>query len=118
MIHSKRKWVVAAAIILLIVAVIVGTEAMGSGKSLPKVRNGYVAVIRIDGEIYGGPPTGNVFSSNGTSSEQVMSELESARKDVNAKAILLRINSPVGLQGLHKKFLKNWIKLRTRENRL
>ena len=99
MIHSKRKWVVAAAIILLIVAVIVGTEAMGSGKSLPKVRNGYVAVIRIDGEIYGGPPTGNVFSSNGTSSEQVMSELESARKDVNAKAILLRINSPGGSTG-------------------
>ena len=24
----------------------------------------------------------------------------------------------VGLQGLHKKFLKNWIKLRTRENQL
>lgn len=58
---------------------------------------GYVAVVRIDGEIYGGAEGGNLLaSSSGAASERVMKELRAARTDPKAKSVLLRINSPGG----------------------
>ena len=56
-----------------------------------------MAVVRIDGAIYGGPETDSMLSgSSGSSSEEIMRELQEARKDPQAKAILIRINSPGG----------------------
>lgn len=61
---------------------------------------GYVAVVRIDGEIYGGAEGGNLLaSSSGAASERVMKELRAARTDPKAKSVLLRINSPGGSAG-------------------
>ena len=58
---------------------------------------GYVAVIRIDGALYGGEDAGGLLAQQqGTASERVMRELREARLDPQARAVLLRLNTPGG----------------------
>lgn len=109
---SKRKWVVLLLIVLVIAAVLAGTAGGWAKNGARLDPRGYVAVVRIDGEIYGGPPSGDVLSEGGTSSEEVMEELEDARKDVNAKAILLRINSPGGSTGATQEIAEEMDKIK------
>lgn len=67
------------------------------GEAFVKKERGYVAVIRVEGEIYGGADAGGFLSrEQGAASERVMREFREARLDENAKAVLLRINSPGG----------------------
>ena len=92
-----KKWIMVMLAVLVISAAAAGfmpewkkTSAIGKGKD-------YVAEIRIDGTIYGGPRNGTLLgASEGVSSEQVMYEMEQARKDNRVKGVLLRINSPGG----------------------
>ena len=98
MIHSKRTWILIVAGILLLTAILAGTAELWGRNLTALSGKGYIAVIRIDGEIYGGP-AGDFLSQGGASSEEIMAELEAARKDDNAKAVLIRINTPGGSTG-------------------
>ena len=94
---AKRKWVIAA--VILLVAAALGAACMNvwQDRSFQNKGKGYVAVIRIDGPIYGGAGSESVLnSSEGVSSEDLMRQFQAARKDPQAKAILVRINSPGG----------------------
>ena len=95
--RAKRKWVIAA--VILLVAAALGAACMNvwQDRSFQNKGKGYVAVIRIDGPIYGGAGSESVLnSSEGVSSEDLMRQFQAARKDPQAKAILVRINSPGG----------------------
>ena len=75
---------------------------------------GYVAVVRIDGAIYGGPESDSMFdNSGGASSEEIMRQLKKAREDPKAKAILLRINSPGGSTGATQEIAEEMDKIRS-----
>lgn len=95
---SKRKWVLLLVILLIVTALAAGL-AGGWQKAASMRSKDYVAVVRIDGEIYGGAPSQDMFNATGSASEDIMAQLEAARKDVHAKAVLLRINSPGGSTG-------------------
>ena len=98
-IQTKRKWILLLAVLLLAAALSVGSTSLWKAEK-EKRGEGYVAVVRIDGAIYGGPETDSMLSgSSGSSSEEIMRELQEARKDPQAKAILIRINSPGGSTG-------------------
>ena len=56
MIHSKRTWILIVAGILLLTAILAGTAELWGRNLTALSGKGYIAVIRIDGEIYGGPP--------------------------------------------------------------
>lgn len=76
-----KKWIMVMLAVLVISAAAAGfmpewkkMSAIGKGKD-------YVAEIRIDGTIYGGPRNGTLLgASEGVSSEQVMYEMEQARR--------------------------------------
>lgn len=96
---KQQIWILVLAVILVAGALAgaFGGQLKGFPAEAKAVERGYVAVIRIDGEIYGGEDSGNLISqSQGTASERVMRELQQARNDPRAKAVLLRINSPGG----------------------
>ena len=96
-IEAKRKYMLLCIVILLIAAIAAGTSDFWKDSGVENAKQGYVAVIRIDGPIYGGPDTDSILSgSSGVTSEQIMKEFQTARKDPQAKAILVRINSPGG----------------------
>ena len=99
-IEAKRKYMLLCIVILLIAAIAAGTSDFWKDSGVENAKQGYVAVIRIDGPIYGGPDTDSILSgSSGVTSEQIMKEFQTARKDPQAKAILVRINSPGGSTG-------------------
>ena len=56
----------------------------------------HVAVIRVTGVITAGKSETGLFSGSTSGSEDLIAQLERARKNKDAKAILLRINSPGG----------------------
>lgn len=59
-------------------------------------RGGNVALIRVSGVITGGESDHSPFGSSSTGSEDLIADLEKARKNKDVKAIVLRINSPGG----------------------
>lgn len=70
---AKRKWVIAA--VILLVAAALGAACMNvwQDRSFQNKGKGYVVVIRIDGPIYGGAGSESVLnSSEGVSSEDLM----------------------------------------------
>lgn len=83
-------------------------------RSFQNKGKGYVAVIRIDGPIYGGAGSESVLnSSEGVSSEDLMRQFQAARKDPQAKAILVRINSPGGSTGATQEIAEEMDKVRS-----
>ena len=83
--RAKRKWVIAA--VILLVAAALGAACMNvwQDRSFQNKGKGYVAVIRIDGPIYGGAGSESVLnSSEGVSSEDLMRQFQAARKDPQA----------------------------------
>lgn len=56
----------------------------------------HVAVIRVGGVITAGRSESGIFGGAVSGSEDIIAQLEKARKNGDAKAILLRINSPGG----------------------
>lgn len=98
-ISKQGRWVLIIAVLLIAAAIFV---SMRGNKETPlaSAEKEYVAVVRIDGTIYGGPETNPLWGgSDGAPSEQVMAELSEARKDPHAKAVLLRMNTPGGSTG-------------------
>jgi protease-4 len=75
---------------LMLVGAIVG----GSGASIE--RGAHVALIRVDGVITAGTSGGSPFGTSVSGSEDLVEQLERARKNGDAKAIVIRINSPGG----------------------
>ena len=108
-----KKWIMVMLAVLVISAAAAGfmpewkkTSAIGKGKD-------YVAEIRIDGTIYGGPRNGTLLgAAEGVSSEQVMYEMEQARKDNRVKGVLLRINSPGGSTGATQEIAEEMDKIK------
>ena len=112
-IQTKRKWILLLAVLLLAAALSVGSTSHWKAQK-EKRGEGYVAVVRIDGAIYGGPETDSMLSgSSGSSSEEIMRELQEARKDPQAKAILIRINSPGGSTGATQEIAEEMDKIRS-----
>lgn len=111
MIHSKRTWILIVAGILLLTAILAGTAELWGRNLTALSGKGYIAVIRIDGEIYGGP-AGDFLSQGVASSEEIMAELEAARKDDNAKAVLIRINTPGGSTGATQEIVEEMDKIK------
>ena len=112
-IQTKRKWILLLAVVLLAAALSVGSTSLWKAEK-EKRGEGYVAVVRIDGAIYGGPETDSMLSgSSGSSSEEIMRELQEARKDPQAKAILIRINSPGGSTGATQEIAEEMDKIRS-----
>lgn len=95
---NNKKWIWIGMVVLFIMALTVGILSdVKKGDNAIRGGTDYVAVIRIDGAIVGGPRNDVLFGASGmTTSEQIMYEMEKARKDSRAKAVLIRINSPGG----------------------
>ncbi len=112
-IEAKRKYMLLCIVILLIAAIAAGTSDFWKDSGVESAKQGYVAVIRIDGPIYGGPDTDSILSGSGVTSEQIMKEFQTARKDPQAKAILVRINSPGGSTGATQEIAEEMDKIRS-----
>lgn len=113
-IQKHRKWMILGIVLLLVVAVAAGTADVWKNASTDTGKKGYVAVIRIDGPIYGGPDTESVLTGNsGVTSEELMRQFQAARKDPQAKAILVRINSPGGSTGATQEIAEEMDKIRS-----
>lgn len=93
----QRSYTRRQLLVLLLAAVLIVAAALTfflRGGVREPVNQDYVAVIRIDGTIYGGQDGGGLLAQQqGAASERVMKELRQARLDPHAKAVLLRINS-------------------------
>lgn len=110
----NQKWVIFIFAALFVCAVAAGflPDIKGHAKITPA--KDCVAVIRIDGAIYGGPQEDSVFAAaTGAASEQIMYELEQARKDSRVKAVLLRINSPGGSTGATQEIAEEMDKIKS-----
>ncbi|MGN0955326.1 signal peptide peptidase SppA [Dialister sp.] len=113
-IERKRKYAIVFVILLLAAALAAGTSGLWMQGETEKNTKGYVAVIRIDGPIYGGPEADSILNgNNGVTSEQLMKEFKAARKDPQAKAILVRINSPGGSTGATQEIAEEMDKIRS-----
>lgn len=113
---KQQIWIVVLAVVLVLgaLAAAFGGNFKGISGEAKALDKGYVAVIRIDGEIYGGTDSGSLISqSQGTASERVMRELQQARNDPKAKAVLLRINSPGGSASAAQEIAEEVDKLRS-----
>lgn len=111
--EHKKQIIVIAAIVLLAMAVI--SASSGYWQQRAEQNKGYVAVIRVDGPIYGGAGSSSIFmnETNGTSSEDLMDQFEQARKDPHAKAILVRMNTPGGSTGATQEVAEEMDKVRS-----
>lgn len=110
----NKKWILLGIAILIVVAIIVSALADKKKTGLTGGETDYVAVIRIEGAVIGGPRSDTLFGATGvTTSEQVMYEMEEARKDSHAKAVLLRINSPGGSTGATQEIAEEMDKIKS-----
>ena len=117
--EQKKRWTLILLAVMLAAAVLAGIS--GNWKQDVAAGNkNYVAVIRIDGPIYGGEGSDSVWeSASGTASEQLMKEFRQAREDPHARAVLVRINSPGGdPRRRHRKWRKRWTASGLQANRL
>lgn len=113
-IQTKRKWMIFILGVLLLAAVAAGTSPLWKSAENKASGKGYVAVVRIDGAIYGGPEADSMLGgSGGSSSEEIMRQLKEARQDPQAKAILVRINSPGGSTGATQEIAEEMDKIRS-----
>ncbi len=96
--NNKKKQFFIGGLILILFAVSLLIRPSEPEKApAPSFDKGYVAVIRAEGPIVGsaGMP-GLLGGSTGASSDRLMRDFRRALNDPNAKAVLLRINSPGG----------------------
>lgn len=77
---------------LIAIIMIPFAASVGSGKPSGK----HVALIHVSGIITAGRGNAGLFGSSAIGSEDIIAQLERARKSSGAKAIVLRINSPGG----------------------
>lgn len=112
---NNKKWIWIGMVVLFIMALMVGILSdVKKGDNAIRGGTDYVAVIRIDGAIVGGPRNDVLFGASGmTTSEQIMCEMEKARKDSRAKAVLIRINSPGGSTGATQEIAEEMDKIKS-----
>jgi len=95
----KRRWWIPVTIgggcltLLIIFFVVIGAAL---NLDMGETRGGHIALIRVTGVITGGRSGGGLFSGSSAGSEDLISQLEKARKKNSVKAIVIRINSPGG----------------------
>lgn len=109
--RKKRLWmlVLAAALVLAALAAAFDWKAPHAARKT----GGYIGVVRIDGEIYGGAGGGSLLSqAQGAPSEAVMQCLREAREDDAARAVVIRINSPGGSASAAQEIAEEVDKLR------
>ena len=94
--RAKRKWVIAA--VILLVAAALGAACMNVWQDRSFQNKGTESVLN---------------SSEGVSSEDLMRQFQAARKDPQAKAILVRINSPGGSTGATQEIAEEMDKVRS-----
>lgn len=113
-ISKKGKITLAIITILFIFAIIIHFFNIKNITSIGNEnKDKYVAVVRIDGPIYGGEVNQNVIGGvSGATSEEIMYELQEASKDPRAKVVLLRINSPGGSTGATQEIAEEIDKVR------
>ena len=110
---KKRVWILMIAALVVIAAAAAAFRGGWQGQD-EKSGRGYVAVIRIEGTIYGGEDGDSLLDrGQGSASERVMRELREARKDPHAKAVLLRINTPGGSAAAAQEIAEEVDKLRS-----
>lgn len=78
----------------LILFMLVIAAAFGAASGL--ARGPHIALIRVSGTIVTGRSSGSLFGDTFAGSEDIVAQLEKARKNRSAKGILLRVNSPGG----------------------
>ena len=91
-------------IFIILMSVSIGTigsfgsfKDLSEGSKQPTSLTPYVAVVRVNGMMITGGGTPNLFGDSGISgSETVVENIKAAADDKNAKAVILRINSPGG----------------------
>lgn len=112
---NNKKWIWIGMVVLFIMALLVGILSdVKKGDNAIRGGTDYVAVIRIDGAIVGGSRNDVLFGASGmTTSEQIMYEMEKARKDNRAKAVLIRINSPGGSTGATQEIAEEMDKIKS-----
>lgn len=69
---------------------------VGSGPTLGSESGPHIALIRIGGIIAAGRSGSSLFGDTVSGSEDIVEQLEKARRNKDVKAIVLRINSPGG----------------------
>ena len=72
-----------------------------------------IGVIRIEGAIMGGRGAGGLFGS-GAGSDDILAQIDRARRDSSIKAVVLRINSPGGSAAASEEIYKEVMRLRER----
>ena len=98
----RRPWIpiaigggclLCALLFIVFLLAVVGSISGLGGRS---GRSGNIALIRIGGVITAGKSGSSLFGDSSCGSEDIVSQLERARKSRAIKAIVLRINSPGG----------------------
>lgn len=97
----RHRWLLpvgigAGCLTLLILFAIVVAGAIGIGSGDGFGGGDHIRLIRVEGVITGGKSSEGLFGGGSAGSENLVSQLEKARKDDSCKAILIRINSPGG----------------------
>lgn len=114
MIRADRKYMPALLGLLFLAAVLAAVFTYRKNDSFTGLEKPYVAVIRIEGPITGGASAEGFLDGGGSAaSEDLMRQLREARKDPQAKAVLLRINSPGGSTGATQEIAEELDKLRS-----
>ena len=72
---------------------LLGAVATGASRG---IGGNHIALVRVSGVITAGKSGASLFGDRAAGSEDLVAQLEKARKDDSAKAILIRINSPGG----------------------
>lgn len=103
--RARAPWIwgcglgLAGCLLLVMIGILVslvGVMSLAGGFGKAEAMGGNVALIRIEGEISFGSSDFSPFSSVAAGADEVIQQLEEAIKDKNAKAILVRVNSPGG----------------------
>ncbi|NLN74786.1 MAG: signal peptide peptidase SppA [Armatimonadetes bacterium] len=117
--RSYWAWIIAAAAaigclpwLILICMALVGISVGLSGSDSPSKRGDQIALIRISGVITSGRSMSSMFSDSSTGSDDLIDQLERARKNKKVKAIVLRINSPGGSPAAAEEVYKELMRIR------
>jgi len=97
--RPRRNWLIPVSLAIgCLPWLILFALALGAviGAAAGGAHGTHVALIRVSGTITAGRSGGGVFGDSFTGSEDLVAQLEKARKDGGAKAVIIRINSPGG----------------------
>lgn len=115
----NRSWVwivpvsfVAGCLPWLILLVLLIGAICTSSRGVVSERGKHIALIRVSGTITSGRGGVGVFSGSTTGSDDLIDQLERARKNKDVKAILLRIDSPGGSPAASEEIYNELMRIR------